>query len=96
MSVICNLLDELAGLRQAAAAAEAEIERQVPDLIARKAEIERQAKALEDVIKDKAKYIPPSQAHTLRGGALQLVWVEGGPVSYIRPDGWSIRKVGKK
>jgi hypothetical protein len=71
MSVITALLDKLFVERQALQAAQASIP---VDIQAAINEAEGRVKCLEAEVKSKAKFVPGSQAHTLVGSRLQLVW----------------------
>ncbi len=80
MSVITNLLDALSAAREELYCKEQEIICQVPQhLLEEKSSLEAQVKSLETQVKAKAKYIPETQAHTLKGLILQLVWNQPKP-----------------
>jgi hypothetical protein len=97
MSVITGLLDNLYAERQALKDAQERAQSYIPaeikDWIAAS---EQRIACLEQEIKSKAEYIPDSRSHTLEGTYLQLVWVEGGEVTYTRKSAWSIRARGRK
>lgn len=97
MSKITDQLDCLYTQRLALAALTAEIEAAIPeDLRQRRDELTACVKAAEEDIKRRAEFIPDSQAHTLVGSHLQLVWQPETPVSYVRKAYWAIKSVGKK
>lgn len=77
MSVIANLLDELSCARECKDTVTSKIEQAVPELVAELAIAEQNVITLEKQIKDKAKFVPVTQAHTLVGKLLQLVWTPG-------------------
>jgi hypothetical protein len=75
---IVNLLDELTAARACLADVQGEIKALVPtDLAAKEALAAKTVADLEATIKDRAKFIPDTQAHSLIGQALQLVWSKG-------------------
>lgn len=74
MSVITSKLDQLHEIRNEIGRLEAEIRQATPDLHSTLDILECRANELEKSIKQSAKYVPPSQAHTLRGAFLKLVW----------------------
>jgi len=79
MSVITVLLDTLADRRVALARVDADIEAKVPDLVAARSKLQAEAEVLEKDIKHRAKFVPETQAHTLLGHLLQLVWSKPKP-----------------
>jgi hypothetical protein len=90
MGSIANLLDELAARRECLAGLEAEIAAAIPaHLLRQKTALETEVKNLEAGVKEKAKYIPETQAHTVIGRLLQLVWTPGR-VSW---DGLALEKL---
>lgn len=72
---IASMLDELAALRTQAAALEAALRAASPEIATNLDQTKELAGSLEADIKTSAKYVPESQAHTLIGSSLQLVWV---------------------
>ena len=97
MSKIVALLNDLEGARAALETVNAEVQTHIPaHLVQAQSDLEKRVKCIEAEVKDKAKFIPPSQAHTLVGNSLQLVWNEETPVSYVRKAFWSIKKRGGK
>lgn len=71
---ISNLLDILFDKRNELITVQDEIKSACPALVERQECLENAIADLEAEIKGKAKFIPVSQAHTLVGKALQLVW----------------------
>ena len=76
---ITALLDNLYELRQAAKAVQAKIEAAAPELVAERSRLETEVKQAEKAIDEKSKYISKSQAHTMIGQWLQLVWSQPKP-----------------
>lgn len=74
MSVIVGLLNGYGTIALKLAAVEAKIKAVAGDLLIEKSSLEKQLEASKAEIKDKAKFIPDSQAHTLKGESYQLVW----------------------
>lgn len=74
--VIVTILNQLAEKRAAIAEVQTRIERLAADLLAERAALEKEAKALEEQAKQKAACIPVAARHTLRGDLLQLVYSE--------------------
>jgi hypothetical protein len=74
MSVIADLLDRLAAERKRLASVEQAIAIQAGPLEEQRQCLEAACKKIEEEIKGKAKFVPTSQAHTLLGRTLQLVW----------------------
>lgn len=77
MSVITNLLDTLSIKRGDLGAVKALLDLARPDLATQRDCLAAEIEQLEAKIKGKAKYVPETQAHTLVGRLLQLVWCPG-------------------
>lgn len=77
MSTIANLLDQLADARECAFDWECKVQEAAAWEVARWDESKAEVERLEKEIKSKAKFVPVSQAHTLIGRLLQLVWTPG-------------------
>ena len=77
---IAKLLDELASQRETLEGLRSDLEAQAPELAAAIKAQAATVEGLEKDIKAKAQYVPDSQAHTLVGRLLQLVWTAAKPV----------------
>jgi len=73
MAVITNLLDNLAEKRLVINTLDIEIQARAQELWVERIRAQKEAEALEKLIKEKAAFIPESQQHTLKGQFLQLV-----------------------
>lgn len=94
MSVIVDLLDRAASKRAAAAEVAADIRRVAGDLLSQQEALEGEAAALVKEAKEKARFIPPTQAHTLVGRFLQLVWNPAKIETDLDPD--KVKEVFRK
>lgn len=74
MSAIAGILDQIGGLKAAIQAVDGKIQEVAGVLLAERDGLEAQAKALTEVAKSKAEFIPVAQRHTLRGAEYQLVY----------------------
>jgi hypothetical protein len=77
MTVITALLNTLAIRRSTMECLKAQVRAAAGSLADDLDKAEAEVKALEADVKDKAKFVPDSQAHTLKGDSLQLVWTKG-------------------
>jgi len=77
MPTITKMLDSYADIMTTAICLEDQIKLAAPDLWVQREAALKSADALKGEIKDKAKFIPQSQAHTLIGKLFQMVWKPG-------------------
>jgi hypothetical protein len=73
-NIIIGILDRYAEKVAAAERVQAEIDRLAGDLLTQRKALEAEAESLAKQAKEKAKYVPASQAHTLVGRLFQLVF----------------------
>jgi hypothetical protein len=74
MSTIAVILDKYAEKMNELESIQRKIKSAVPELIDAEAQLTKEVDAIKAEVKDKAKFIPASQAHTLVGKFFQLVW----------------------